>query len=88
MAKATDATRVAIEFLTLWMEDDREAAARHIFGVTSGMDEPQRAEVIAGLLNLNMLTLFELAGASGAGADEIQQWAGDHLRNMSPELPE
>jgi hypothetical protein len=27
---ATDATRVAIEFVTLWIEDDRRGVAEHV----------------------------------------------------------
>jgi hypothetical protein len=82
---ATDATRIAIEFLTLWMEQDRNGAAEHITRVMTDPEGPQTAHVVAGLLNLNMFTIFELAKANGA-ADAVQ-WAGEYLRGLSPHLP-
>jgi hypothetical protein len=85
-SQATDATRIAVEFLTLWMETDRDGAAAHITDVMTGPDAPEGAHVIAGLLNLNMFTILELAKANGAG-DGVA-WAGDYLRNLSPRLPD
>lgn len=85
-SQATDATRVAIEFLTLWMEQDRDGAAAHITDVLTGPDAPQTAHVVAGLLNLNMFTIFELAKANGA--HDAVAWAGEYLRGLSPQLPE
>ena len=84
-SQATDATRIAIEFLTLWMERDRDRAAEHITGVMTNPGAPEPAHVVAGLLNLNMFTIFELAKANGA--TDAVAWAGDYLRNLSPRLP-
>ena len=81
---ATDATRVAIEFLTLWMEDDRLGAAAHITNVLGPLPVTV-ANTIAGLLNLNMFTLFGLAKAKDA--DNARVWAGEYLRGLSPDLP-
>lgn len=85
-SEGTDATRVAIEFLTLWMEDDRRGAAEHITNVLGPQPEPVAA-AIAGLLNLNMHALFALAKARGAEPDDIRAWAGDYLKHLSPDLP-
>lgn len=82
---ATDATRIAIEFLTLWMERDRNRAAEHITKVMTDSNGPETAHVVAGLLNLNMFTIFELAKANGA--PDAVAWAGDYLRSLSPQLP-
>jgi hypothetical protein len=82
---ATDATRIAIEFLTLWMERDRSRAAEHITKVMTDPDAPETAHVIAGLLNLNMFTIFELAKANNA--TDAVAWAGEYLRSLSPHLP-
>lgn len=83
---ATDATRVAIEFLTLWMETDRLAAAEHIAGVIHDPDGPEPDTAITGLLNLSMFLLFALAKANGA--DDYKAWAGEYLHNFSVNLPE
>jgi hypothetical protein len=83
---ATAATRVAIEFLTLWLEDDRWVAAEHIYDVLHDPATPQTEAVIAGLLNLNMLFAFEAAKANGA--TDYVAWVGEYLRRHSPELPE
>lgn len=82
-------TRVAIEFLTLWMEPGDEArlrAAEHIAGVVHEPGGIGADAVIVGLLNLNMLTLLSLAKAQGA--TDIAVKAGDILREWSRQLPE
>jgi hypothetical protein len=84
-------TRVAIEFLTLWMEPGDQArleAARHIEGIVEAPDA-NIPGIIAGLLNLNTVTLFELAKARGAMTEEMYyRVAGDFLRELSSGLPE
>ena len=83
---ATDPpTRVAIEFLTLWMGPDRQFAAEHIVEVL-GPGDPGSSRVIAGLLNLSMILAFEAAKANGA--TDYRAWVGDYLRRISPDLPE
>jgi hypothetical protein len=84
--KATPSTRVAIEFLTLWMESDRQSAAEHIAHVLDDPNGPGAQSVIVGQLNLGMLLVFELAHAQGA--EDIRERAGEILRNLSPRLPE
>jgi hypothetical protein len=83
---ATASTRVAVEFLTLWMESDRQGAAEHIWQVLSDPDGPGAHSVIAGQLNLSMILVLELAKAQGA--EDIQERAGEILRSLSPQLPE
>ncbi|WP_409237367.1 hypothetical protein [Streptomyces sp. PA5.6] len=80
-----DATRLAIEFLMLWMNDDRQAAAAHISEVFYGDTAPDPMHVVAGLLNLNMLTIFELAKTQGA--EDHRAWAQEYLQQRSLRLP-
>lgn len=54
-------TRLAIEFLTVWMEQDRPAAAEHIGSVLDADGGPQRDFAIAVLLNLSHFLVIELA---------------------------
>jgi hypothetical protein len=84
--QATAATRVAIEFLMLWMEPDRPSAAAHILRVLDDPAGPGKEHVIAGLLNLSMILAFDLAKANGAA--DYPAWVGEYLRRRSPELPE
>ncbi len=88
---ATDATRVAIELLTLWLEpgdDARLNAARHITKLTRDPEGPGAEHIIAGLLNLNMMTLLSLVKAQGADAGDMLDRAQAILREWSPQLPE
>jgi hypothetical protein len=83
---ATASTRLAIEFLTLWMESDRESAAEHIGRVLDDPDGPGPHSAIVGLLNLGVLLVFELAHEQDA--EDIRERAGEILRNLSPQLPD
>ena len=86
----TAATRVAIEFLTFWMEPGEDAprpAAEHIERVLDH-PTPAQAEAIAGLLNLSTLLVVSLAKAWGAADDDVGERAGEILRELSPHLPE
>ena len=86
---ATSATRLAVEFLTLWMEPDRQGAADHISRVLNDPHGPARDSVIVGHLNLSMLLVLELARARGAeDGDKLMERAGEFLRNLSRSLPE
>jgi len=84
--QATAATRVAIEFLTLWMEPNRPSAAAHFLRVLDDPGGPGRDQVIAGLLNLSMILAFDLAKANDAA--DYPAGVGEYLRRHSPELPE
>ena len=92
MFEPTSATRVAIEFLTLWLEPGDEArrrAAAHIVEVIHSPDGgPGADSVVAGLLNLNMLVLLELVKERGGTAENMFQKAGDYLRGLSRQIPE
>ncbi len=91
MFEATNATRIAIECLTLWMEpgeDARRNAAEHIAKLEHDREGPGpgAAAIIVGLLNLSMLLVLRLAKEQGA--EDIAKRAGEILRELSPQLPE
>lgn len=85
---ATQAVRLAIEFLTPYMAADTEAkraeAAEYIGQRLSGPDPLDPLHVIRGQLYLNELLLLSLAKANGAQPDEYREWAGEWLRTSSP----
>ena len=84
--RITASTRVAIEFLTVWLESDREFATEHIYRVLKDPDGPGADMAIVGLLNLSMLLAFEMAKAQGA--EDLQERARKYLSNLSAQLPE
>jgi hypothetical protein len=86
MNPATAATRVAIEFLTLWLEPDPQRAAAHIRMVLGDPDGPDAGSIIAGQCNLGMILVLELAKAQGA--EDPPERAGEILRELSRQLPE
>jgi hypothetical protein len=63
MNPATAATRVAIEFLTLFLEPDLQHAAAHIKVALDDPDGPDAASIIAGQCGLSMVLIVELAKA-------------------------
>jgi hypothetical protein len=86
MNPATAATRVAIEFLTLFLEPDLQHAAAHIRMALEDQDGPDAASIIAGQCNLSMVLILELAKAEGA--EDPHERAGEILRELSRHLPE
>jgi hypothetical protein len=86
MNPATAAIRVAIEFLTLWLENDRQRAAAHIRMVLGDPDGPDAAAIISGQCYLSMVLIIELAKAQGA--EDLPERAGEILRGLSRRLPE
>lgn len=90
MFMPTAATRMAVEFLTLWLEPDRDAAAAHIASVVHDLDQPDAAVLaMAGQLNLGVFLLYMLAKERGAtGETELQDKAREILRELSLRLPE
>ena len=89
MNPATGNTRVAIEFLTLWLEPDRQRAAAHIRMALGDPDGPDAAGIIAGQCNLGMLLVLMLAKERGAiSADQLRTEAGEILQDLSRDLPE
>jgi len=86
MNPVTASTRVAIEFLTVWLEGDKQFATEHINRVLKDPDEPGADKVIVGLLNVSMLLAVELAEAQGA--EILEEWVRKYLSNLSAKLPE
>jgi hypothetical protein len=86
MNPATAATRVAIEFLTLWLEGDRQRAAAHIRMALADPDGPDAPSIIAGQCNLGMILVLEVARAQGA--ESLHERTGEILRELSRRLPE
>jgi len=87
MNPATASTRVAVEFLTLWMESDRLRAAEHFERVLDDPNGPPARSIIAGQCNLGMLLVLMLAKERGAGAD-MMDTAHGILQELSRDLPE
>jgi hypothetical protein len=86
MNPATAATRVAIEFLTLFLEGDRQRAAAHIKMALDDPDGPDAASIIGGQGYLSMVLILELAKAQGA--EDLHERTGEILRELSRRLPE
>jgi hypothetical protein len=86
MNPATAATRVAIEFLTLFLEGDRQRAAAHIEMALDDPDGPDAASIIGGQGYLSMVLIIELAKAQGA--EDLHERTGEILRELSRRLPE
>lgn len=91
MFEPTAATRIAIEFLTLWIEPGTEArltAARHIASVLREPGGEDLDSIVAGHLNLAMLLLFMLAKERGATEGYVFVLSRDIIRDLSRGLPE
>jgi hypothetical protein len=86
MNPATAATRIAIEFLTLFLEPDLEHAATHISMALGDPDGPDAVSIIAGQCNVGMILVLELAKAQGA--EDLYERAGEILQELSRQLPE
>jgi hypothetical protein len=86
---ATAATRVAVECLTLWLEQDRQRAVDHIANLELDPGGQGGTTIIVGLLNLSSWLVLTLAKERGAATDdELREKAGDVLRDFSRQLPE
>ena len=86
MNPVTASTRVGIEFLTVWLEGDKQFATEHINRVLKDPDGPGADKAIVGLLNLSMLLALQLAKAQGA--ENLEEWVRRYLSNLSTTLPE
>ena len=85
---ATAATEVAVECLTLWLQD-RQRAIDHIANVEVDPSGPGPTNLILGLLNLSSWMLFSLAETQGEATDvELQKKAINILRTLSERLTE
>ena len=58
MNPVTASTRVAIEFVTVWLEGDKQFATEHINRILKDPDGPGADKAIVGLLKLSMLLAF------------------------------
>ena len=87
--RATASTRVAIECLTLWMEQDRQGAAKYIARLGHDPEGPGADGIVVGLLNLSTFLVLQVAKERGATtAEELVEGAREYLRALSCDLPE
>ena len=86
---ATAATEVAVESLTLWLED-RQQAINHIANLELDPSGPAgTTNLIVGLLNLSSWLLVSLAETQGEATDvELQERATNILGKLSRRLIE
>jgi hypothetical protein len=85
---ATAATEVAVESLTLWLEDPQQAI-NHIANLEFDPSGPGATSLIVGLLNLSSWLLLSLAETQGEATDvELQEKATSILRKLSERLTE
>jgi hypothetical protein len=83
---ATAATEVAVECLTLWLEDPQQAI-NHIANLEVDPSGPGATNLIVGLLNLGSWLLISLAETQGEATDvELQERATNILRKLSQRL--
>ena len=79
-------TQVAVECLTLWLEDP-EQAINHIANLELDPSGPGATNLIVGLLNLSSWLLISLAQTQGEATDvELQERATNILRKLSQRL--
>ena len=86
MNPATTATRIAIEFLTLWLEPDHQRVAAHMRMALGDPDGPDAASIIAAQCYLSTVLILELAKAQSA--EDLDGRAREILRELSRQLPE
>ena len=86
---ATAGTRIAVELLTSWMEQDQQSAAERIERVLSDPNGPGARNIIAGQCNLGVLLVLWLAQERGArSTDDLMADAAEILRSLSRDVPE
>ena len=88
MNTATASIRVAVECVTLWLESDRESAAKYIAQLLHDPDGPGADTMIAGLVSLGQFLVLMLAKERGADADDLVEEARGILQGLSRRLPE
>jgi hypothetical protein len=86
MPPTTTSTRVAVECLMLWLEQDRASAALHIAQLKQ--DPSEADEMIVGLLNLSHKLLLKLAKERGATPYDLEKKEREILSDLSLKLPE
>ena len=80
--------RVAVECVTLWLEPDRQSAAKYIAHLRHDPDAPGADTMIAGLVSLSHLLVVMLAKERGAAAGDLVEKARGILQGLSRGLPE
>jgi hypothetical protein len=71
---ASASARVAVECLTLWLEQDRQRAIDHISNLDADPAGPGPTNLIVGLLNLSAWLVLTLAKERGAATnDELRE---------------
>lgn len=84
----TASIRVAVECVTLWLESDRQSAAKYVAHLRHDPDGPGADTMIAGLVSLSHFLVLMLAKERGAGADDLVDKARGILQGLSQSLPE
>ena len=86
---ASASARVAVECLTMWLEQDRQRAIDYIANLEVDPSGPGPSNLIVGLLNLSSWLLISLAETQGEATDvELQERATNILRKLSQRLTE
>jgi hypothetical protein len=88
ISTGTASVRVAVECVTLWLESDRQSAAKYIARLRHDPDGPGADTMIAGLVSLSHLLVLMLAKERGAGDDDLVEKARGILQGLSRGLPE
>jgi hypothetical protein len=71
---ASASARVAVECLTLWLQQDRQRAIDHISNLDADPAGPGPTNLIVGLLNLSSWLVLTLAKERGAATnDELRE---------------
>jgi hypothetical protein len=79
--------RIAVEFLTMWMQQDELTASSHVYAVLNDQNWPGVPSIIAGQLNVGQALVVWLAQAYGAETeDEIRRMSGYILQVLASEV--
>jgi hypothetical protein len=82
-------TRIAVEFLTVWTEQDQQTAITYIDAILNDPNGPGVPGIIAGQLNVGTLLVAMLAQARGAVTpNDISMMASEILRDLAGEIPQ
>jgi len=77
-------TRMAAEFLLIWMERDQETATLFVEAVLGNPNGPGAPHIVAGLLNVGAALVRMLAEARGAVTDDDKRtMAREILRGLT-----
>jgi hypothetical protein len=88
MNPATASIRVAVECVTVWLESDRQSAAKYVAHLLHDPDGPGADTMITGLVSLSHFLVLTLAREHGAGVDDMVEKAQGILQGLSQRLPE